>query len=122
MSPAGEVVGAGKLKMLMSDDFPYDIPCVSFIVTKNLENKEYNMEYRVDCIELMISGYGNETLSAIKNMTDMCYAFLKTLFEKTSNPYEQLQDLFNTYRKDYWDAYNNFQLRIVDTDRMHNFL
>lgn len=48
-----EVVGIAKLKVVTSDNFPHEIPMLSFIVAKT------DTRYVSICIHLLIESYGD---------------------------------------------------------------
>jgi hypothetical protein len=71
----GEVVGIGKIKVFPSNNLPYEIPMLSFLVVKEGENM-----YSSICIHLRIDGDGASQEEARENMKDHILDFLQVKF------------------------------------------
>lgn len=110
--PSGKVIGAGKIKIFMTTEFPYEIPTLSFIVSK-----DNGGNFISTCIQLIIDGSGETPQSAMQNMKSHIIDFLTTLFlpENKEFSWEQLHSLFNdTMTQDLWCAYRDFQLNCAE--------
>lgn len=110
--PAGKVVGIGKLKIFISDDFPYEIPTFSFLVAKTDDGK-----FVATCIQLLIDGDGETSASAIDRLCSHIVGHLKMLFdgENVIDAWTQLHDSFNDdFANSYWKAYRDIQLNLAE--------
>ncbi|MBQ3023925.1 MAG: hypothetical protein IJD23_01280 [Spirochaetaceae bacterium] len=111
--PTGKVVGIGKLKVFASDDFPYIIPTLSFVVAKT-ENKEYT----ASCMQLLLDGAADNEKDAVERLNESCKLFLQNLFKYLSHEsaWEQLHELLNdNASQEYWMAYRNVQLNLAES-------
>lgn len=110
--PTGQVVGIGKLKVFASDDFPYVIPTLSFVVAKTESG-----ECTASCMQLLIEGTAENEQEAVERMNENCKLFLRSLFsrlEKT-DAWQELHELANSeLTKDYWKAYRDVQLDLAE--------
>ena len=101
----GEVVGIGKIKVFPSNNLPYEIPMLSFLVVKEAENT-----YSSICIHLRIDGDGSSPEEARENMKDHILDFLQVNFteERAQGPaWDHLKELFllDDTTRELWDAY-----------------
>lgn len=117
--PTGQVVGIGKLKVFASDDFPYVIPTLSFVVAKTEAG-----ECTASCMQLLIEGTAENEQEAVERMNENCKLFLRSLFnrlEKT-DAWEELHELANSeLTKDYWKAYRDVQLDLAEQGKELKF-
>jgi hypothetical protein len=107
----GEVVGIGKIKVFPSNNLPYEIPMLSFLVVKEQENV-----YSSICIHLHIDGDGSSPEEARENMKDHILDFLQENFtkERAQGPaWDHLKDLFllDGTTGELWDAYRTLQVK-----------
>ncbi len=116
----GEVVGIGKIKIFPSNNLPYEIPMLSFLVVKEQENV-----YSSICIHLRIDGDGASPEEARENMKDHILDFLQINFtgERAQGPaWEHLKELFllDNTTHELWDAYRTLQVKFsqdgINTD------
>ena len=107
----GDVVGIGKIKIFPSNDLPYEIPMLSFLVVKEQENV-----YSSICIHLHIDGDGSSPEEARENMKDYILEFLYDNF-KENRPegpaWDHLNELFliDDTTRELWDAYRTSQIK-----------
>jgi hypothetical protein len=107
----GEVVGIGKIKIFPSNDLPYEIPMLSFLVVKEQENV-----YSSICIHLRIDGDGVSSEEARENMKDHIIDFLYANFKegRSEGPaWDHLKELFllDEITSELWDAYRTAQIK-----------
>jgi hypothetical protein len=107
----GEVVGIGKIKAFPSNNLPYEIPMLSFLVVKERENV-----YSSICIHLCIDGDGSSPEEARENMKDHILDFLRENFteDRAQGPaWDHLNKLFllNDVTRELWDAYRTLQVK-----------
>jgi hypothetical protein len=107
----GEVVGIGKIKVFPSNNLPYEIPMLSFLVVK-----ERNNVYSSICIHLHIDGDGGSPEEARENMKDHILDFLYVNFtkERAQGPaWDYLKELFllDNTNQELWDAYRTLQVQ-----------
>jgi hypothetical protein len=107
----GEVVGIGKIKVFPSNNLPYEIPMLSFLVVKEQENV-----YSSICIHLHIDGDGSSPEEARENMKDHILDFLQENFteERAQGPaWDHLKELFllDDTTGELWDAYRTLQVK-----------
>jgi hypothetical protein len=107
----GEVVGIGKIKVFPSNNLPYEIPMLSFLVVKEQENV-----YSSICIHLRIDGDGASPEEARESMKDHILDFLHENFtkERAQGPaWDHLKDLFllDNTMVELWDAYRILQVK-----------
>jgi hypothetical protein len=107
----GEVVGIGKIKVFPSNNLPYEIPMLSFLVVKEQENV-----YSSICIHLHIDGDGASPEEARENMKDHILDFLHENFtkERAQGPaWDHLKELFllDEATRELWDAYRTLQVK-----------
>ena len=122
----GIVVGIGKIKVFPSNNFPYEIPMLSFLVVKEQENV-----YSSICIHLHIDGDGSSPEDARENMKDHILEFLYENF-KDSRPegpaWDHLNELFliDDTTRELWNAYRTSQVKYsqngIQTDLTAEFL
>jgi hypothetical protein len=106
----GEVVGIGKIKVFPSSNLPYEIPMLSFLVVKELENM-----YSSICIHLRIDGDGASPEEARESMKDRILDFLHENFtpDRALGPaWDYLKSLFllDDTTRELWDAYRSLQV------------
>ena len=119
----GLVVGIGKVKILRSTNFDYEIPMLSFLVIEEAENS-----YISSCIHLQIDGYGTKEHSAVANMITSISDFLKANFSMLSidDAWYNLKDLSHIDQDtiELWDAYRDIQFDLaakgIPTDSVEN--
>ena len=107
----GEVVGIGKIKVFPSNNLPYEIPMLSFLVVKEQENT-----YASICIHLRIDGDGASPEEARENMKDHIIEFLYANFNGDRaevQAWNHLRELFllDATTHELWDAYRTAQIR-----------
>lgn len=110
--PTGKVIGIGKIKVFPSDDFPYVIPTLHFVVAKTEQG-----EYTASCMQLLQDGAGSNEHEAVARLNLHCKVFLEGMFQHLApeDAWEQLHELMESdCAKGYWDAYNNFQLNFAE--------
>jgi hypothetical protein len=107
----GEVVGIGKLKVFPSNNLPYEIPMLSFLVVKERDNV-----YSSICIHLHIDGDGSSPEEARESMKDHILDFLYENFTKEraqGAAWDYLKELFllDDTNRELWDAYRTLQVQ-----------
>ncbi|MDR3138412.1 MAG: hypothetical protein LBT95_01930 [Treponema sp.] len=107
----GEVVGIGKIKVFPSNNLPYEIPMLSFLVVKEQENV-----YSSICIHLHIDGDGASPEEARESMKDHILDFLHENFTKEraqGAAWDHLKSLFllDGTTGELWDAYRTLQVK-----------
>jgi hypothetical protein len=107
----GEVVGIGKIKVFPSNNLPYEIPMLSFLVVEEQENTYVSI-----CIHLHIDGDGASPEEARENMKDHIIEFLYTNFKgdrSEGTAWDYLNELFllDADTSELWDAYRTAQIR-----------
>jgi len=106
----GEVVAIGEFKIRNSNEFPYEIPRLSYIIVKEAKNT-----YASTCIDLHIDGDGTTPEEAEKNMGENVFEFLLVNFSKdrhNNSAWDYLYELFeiDENSKEAWDAFSKFKL------------
>ena len=108
----GNVVGIGKVKILRSVEFDYEIPMLSFLVIEETENS-----YISSCMHLQIDGYGAKDDTAVNNMITNINDFLKANFSRLSinDAWHNLKDLSHVDQDtvELWDAYRDVQFDLA---------
>ena len=109
----GEVHAIGEFKIRKSEKFPYEIPRLSYIVTRESKNT-----YASTCIDLHIDGDGSTPDEAEENMGNNVFEFLCANFAgKRGNrsAWDYLEELFSIDEnsKESWDAFNRFKLYLA---------
>jgi hypothetical protein len=109
----GVVVGIGKIKVFPSNNLPYEIPMLSFLVVKEQENV-----YSSICIHLHIDGDGSSPEEARESMKDHILDFLHENFtkERAQGPaWAHLKELFllDDTTRELWDAYRTLQVQFA---------
>lgn len=110
--PTGKVIGIGKLKVFASDDFPYIVPTLSFVVAKTEKG-----EYTASCMQLLLDGAADNEMDAVKRLNKSCKNFLQQLFHRLepADAWEQLHELMeDTSSSEYWTAYRDMQLNLAE--------
>ncbi len=110
--PTGKVIGIGKLKVFASDDFPYIVPTLSFVVARTEEG-----EYTASCMQLLLDGAADNEIDAVERLNKSCKNFLQQLFRrlKPADAWEQLHELMeDSASQDYWIAYRDMQLNLAE--------
>lgn len=111
--PTGKVVGIGKLKVFATEDFPFVIPTLSFLVAKS-EDKVFT----ATCMQLVLDVSASDENVAVRCLAEGCCNFLKSLFrdsENKDNAWLQLHELFNSEDvKDFKTAYADAQLNLSE--------
>lgn len=109
---SGKVIGIGKLKIFITDNFPHEIPTLSFLVAKNKDGK-----FISTCIQLLVDGEGETPDSSIKDLENKILDYLEIVFsdDNKKNSWDILHNAFNDdFASDYWKAYRNFQLNLAE--------
>lgn len=110
--PTGKVIGIGKLKVFASDDFPYIVPTLSFVVARTEEG-----EYTASCMQLLLDGAADNEIDAVERLNKGCKNFLQQLFHRLepADAWEQLHELMeDSASQDYWIAYRDMQLNLAE--------
>ena len=107
----GIVEGIGKIKIFPSNNLPYEIPMLSFIVIKENESN-----YTSICIHLQIDGDGISPEEARNNMKDRILDFLFSNFSverAATAAWDHLDELFqlNDVTSELWNAYRTSQVQ-----------
>lgn len=110
----GKTVGIGRVKVPKMFCFNYEIPLLSFIVTK-----EGDGDFISSCIHLQMDGYGDTETAAI---TDMVSNVVYFLYENFNNEkyrktcWLNLLDLFKSNKNSdvLWDKYHAVQLMLAE--------
>lgn len=111
--PTGKVVAIGELKIVMRGRFAFELPTLSFIVAEN-----DNGGFTASCLHLMLDASANDDRAAVNNMKDTCAEFVKRLFDKTPDTaFDQLHELFTEPIGEWWNAYKDFQLNLVESGK-----
>ena len=104
----GTVVGIGKVKILRTTEFNYEIPMASFIVIEEAENS-----FISSCITFCLDGYGKAEDLAVENMIKHINSFLKTNFTQMNkeDAWYNLKDLacIDEDNTELWNAYRHVQ-------------
>jgi len=110
----GEAVGIGRVKVPRMICFNYEIPLLSFVVTK-----EKGRGFISSCIHLQMDGYGETEESAIIDMVNSIVYFLYENFN--NEKYKEscwltMLDLFksNANSDILWDKYHTVQLMLAE--------
>ena len=108
---AGKIIGIGKLKIFLSEAFPFEIPTLSFLMAKDEKGC-----FTAICIQLLIQGYGETADAAKRNIKDHVLDYLAELFSASKeNAWEQLHELFNDdFSKELWAVYRDMQLNLSE--------
>ena len=107
----GNVVGIGKLKVFPSNNLPFEIPMLSYLVIQEQENI-----YTSICIHLHIDGDGVSPEEARENMTEHVLEFLSNNFKEErveEAAWDHLNELFqiDDVTCELWNAYRTAQVR-----------
>jgi len=107
----GDVVGIGKLKVFPSNNLPFEIPMLSFLVVQERENT-----YTSICIHLRIDGDGASPEEARENMKDHIIEFLYDNFKGErfeEAAWDYLDELFqiDDTTRELWNAYRTAQVK-----------
>ena len=121
----GTVVGIGRVKIPMTQEFNYVIQLLSFIDIKESENS-----FISTCIHLHIDGYGKTIEEAEEDMVENIYYFLCENFKKLpyENAWDNLLDLYKSdeWSNELWNAYHEVQIHFsmmrIPTDNIANLL
>jgi len=113
MTPRGEVIAIGEFKIRKSEEFPYEIPRLSYIIIQEAENT-----YASTCIDLQIDGDGTTPDEAEKNMGENVHEFLCVNFTKDRGEdlgWNYLKELFaiDENSKELWNAFSDFKLDLA---------
>jgi hypothetical protein len=117
MTSRGEVVAIGELKIRNSEEFPYEVPRLSYIITREAENM-----YASTCIDLHVDGDGITPDKADENMRKNVFEFLCVNFDKdrSNGPaWDYLRELstIDENSKESWDAFNRFKVDLAQNGR-----
>lgn len=111
--PTGTVVGIGKLKVFTTEEFPFVIPTLSFLVAKSGDGT-----FTATCMQLALDVSASDERIAVKFLAEGCSGFLKTLFRDSQNreaAWSQLHELFKSSDvQDFKDAYVDAQLNLSE--------
>lgn len=109
--PTGKVVGIGKLKVFTTEDFPFVIPTLSFIVSR-----AENGMFVATCIQLMLDSEGETPTQAYDGLKNIVLHHLDVLFSKDKTiAWNFMHESFNDdVGTEYWKAYRNFQLNLAE--------
>lgn len=108
--PAGKVVGIGKIKVFFTENFPHEIPTLSFIVAKTDDGR-----FVASCIQLVTDGEGASEEEAINRMEENCRSYLDSIFSDDKiKPWDELRDLFSEPMEEYWSAYRSMQVNFAE--------
>jgi len=116
----GQIVGIGKVKIPMTEDFKYEIPVLSFLVLEEANKKKFVSS----CIHLHTDGYGASDMTAADDMVENIKGFLKSNFSRLQpdDAWQNLMELSrirtdeNSVDKDtveLWDAYRDVQFMLA---------
>ena len=108
---AGKAVGIGKLKVFATNDFPHEIPTLSFIVSRSDDGM-----FIATCIQLMLDSDGETPYQACNGLKSLVLHHLDTLFSRCGDDaWDLLHESFNDdFSSPYWKAYRNFQLNLAE--------
>lgn len=108
---SGKVVGIGKLKVFATEEFPYEIPTFSFLVSR-----AENGMFVATCIQLMLDSEGDTPNHACDGLKNIVLHHLDILFGKGGNfAWDALHESFNDdFAAPYWKAYRDFQLNLSE--------
>ncbi|MHC6204713.1 hypothetical protein ACYULU_16155 [Breznakiellaceae bacterium SP9] len=106
----GEVVGIGKIKVFPSNNLPFEIPMLSFLVVKEQEGIFSSI-----CIHLHIDGDGSSPEEARETMKDHILEFLYANFSGARSQdlaWNHIRDLFllDKNSSELWDAYRSLHV------------
>lgn len=109
--PTGKVVGIGKLKVFTTEEFPYEIPTLSFLVSR----AEGGM-FVATCIQLMLDSEGETPNQACDGLKNIVLHHLNVLFSRSGNSaWDSLHETVNDdFSASYWKAYRDFQLNLSE--------
>lgn len=109
----GEVVAIGEFKVRNSDEFPYEIPRLSYIIVQEAKNI-----FASTCIDLHIEGDGATLDEAEVNMGKNVYEYLCINFAKNRGDdpawiFLNELVLIDENTKESWDAFNLFRFDLA---------
>ena len=109
MTSRGEVVDTGEIIVYKSDEFPFEVPRLSFIIIKEDENT-----YASTCIDLHIDGDGTTPDEAVENMGENVFEFLRVNFANNRGDgpaWDYLKELaeIDENTKETWDAVSRYK-------------
>lgn len=111
--PTGKVVGIGKLKVFTTEEFPYVIPTLSFLVAKSDDGN-----YTASCIHLLLDSSANSDRDAVDRMQYNCKNFLSDLFNSGLEKeiiWNELHELINSKcAAPFWKAYKDIQFNLAE--------
>ena len=111
--PTGKVVGIGKLKVFTTEDFPFVIPTLSFLVARADDGN-----YTASCLHLLLDSSANSDRDAVDRLQQNCKDFLADLFgcgmEKNAI-WNELHELINSKSAaPFWEAYRDVQFNLAE--------
>jgi hypothetical protein len=117
MISRGEVVAIGEFKFRNSEEFPYEVPRLSYLIVKEAENT-----YASTCIDLHIDGDGITPDEAEANMGENVFEFLCTNFigERSAGPaWNYLNELFeiDDNSRELWNVFSKFKIELAKTGK-----
>lgn len=111
--PTGKVVGIGKLKVFTTEDFPFVIPTLSFIVARADDGT-----FTATCMQLSLDVSASDESVTVRCLAEGCCNFLKMLFRNSQDndsAWLQLHELFKSDDvKEFKDAYTDAQLNLSE--------
>lgn len=111
--PTGKVVGIGKIKVFTTEDFPFVIPMLSFLVAKADDGT-----FTATCMQLSLDVSASDERVTARCLAEGCCNFLKTLFKDSKNSesaWLQLHELFKSDDvKEFKNAYADAQLNLSE--------
>ena len=111
--PTGKVVGIGKLKVFTTEDFPFVIPTLSFLVAKSDDGN-----YTASCLHLLLDSSANSDRDAVDRLQQNCKDFLTDLFGcgmDRNAIWNELHELINSKSAaPFWAAYRDVQLNLAE--------
>ena len=110
----GVVVGIGRVKFPKTSWFDYEIPLLSFIVTKKEDNT-----FVSTCIHFRIDGYGNTAEAAQLDMRENIWYFLNDSFTNKKLKGKCWLNMYNLSKGDeistmLWDKYHAVQFMLAE--------
>ena len=104
--PTGEVIAIGKFKVFKTEQFPYTIQTLSFVVAKK------NDVYTASCLHLVLDASAKNDIDAVVALQKVCQDFLLTIFNNNEDfAWEQINDLVQSESViEYWNAYRSSQV------------
>lgn len=111
--PTGKVVGIGKIKVFTTEDFPFVIPTLSFLVARSEDGS-----YTASCLHLLLDSSASNDRDAVDRLQENCKDFLKDLFccdmDKQA-VWAELHELINSKcAYPYWEAYRDVQYNLAE--------